>query len=107
MSRAKPKGNVYEIDTQIQLGVSFYNTVLNLPADPFTVSLFVEDPSGNVTQIAPNLITRTGTGLYSSLFMPTGPGQWVYKWRGSGPTSVQATTPDMPFFVKASELITS
>jgi hypothetical protein len=101
------QGNVYQVDTLIQLSVTFYNTALNLPADPFAVSLFVQDPSGNVTQIASSSIVRTGVGAYYSNFMPTGPGPWTYKWRGNGPTSVQATSPDTSFFVKASELITS
>jgi hypothetical protein len=100
-------GNVYQVDTLVQLSVTFYNTALNLPADPSAVSLFVQDPNGVVTQIASNLIVRTGVGAYYSNFMPTGPGEWTYKWRGSGPTSVQATSPDVTFFVKASELITS
>lgn len=98
------EGNVYEVDTLIQLNVTFYNTQLNLPADPTTVALFVEDPSGNVTQIPSNLITRTGVGTYYSDFMPSGPGEWTYKWQGSG-TSVLATSPDTSFFVRASALI--
>lgn len=98
------KGNIYQVDTLVQLNVTFYNTQLNLPADPSIVSLFVEDPTGVVTQIPSNFIVRTGTGTYYSDFLPTGPGQWTYKWQGSG-TSVLATSPDTSFFVRASELI--
>ncbi len=99
--------DVFQVDTLVKLAVTFYNVDLDVPADPVTVSLFVQDPTGVVTQIAANMITRTGVGAYFSDFMPTGPGPWTYKWRGSGVTSVQATSPDTQFFVKASELITS
>lgn len=97
--------NRYQEQTLIQLSVIFYNVALNLPADPSTASLFVEDPSGNVTQIASGNIVRTGVGTYYSNFFPTGPGLWKYKWQGSG-TSVQATSPDTAFFVVASDFQT-
>lgn len=93
----------YQIDTLIQLNVTFYNTALNEPADPTTVALFVEDPDGTVSEIASNQIVRTGTGAYYSNFLPTGPGLWTYKWQGTG--NVVATSPDTQFFVAASELI--
>ena len=51
--------NVYQVNTLIQLGVTFYNTALNQPADPTNVALFVEDPNFNVTQIAANLKAMT------------------------------------------------
>lgn len=96
-------GNVYQTDTLLQLGVTFYNTALNQPADPTTVALFVEGPDGNVTEIASNLIVRTGVGTYYSNFLPSAPGDWSYKWQGSG--NVVATTRDTPFAVQASQLI--
>jgi hypothetical protein len=95
--------NVYQVDTLIQLGVTFYNTALNVPADPLTVALFVEDPTGVVTEIATNLLVRTGVGAYYSNFMPTMPGEWVYKWQVTG--NVEATSRDTRFYVKASDLI--
>ena len=97
--------NRYQQQTLIQLSVIFYNVALNLPADPSTVSLWVEDPTGVVTQISGSDIVRTGTGTYYSNFMPTGPGLWKYKWQGSG-LSVQATSPDTEFFVVGSDFLT-
>ena len=94
--------NKYQEQTLIQLSVIFYNVALNVPADPSTTSLFVEDPSGNVTQVAGSNIVRTGTGTYYSNFFPTSPGLWKYKWQGSG-VSVEATSPDTAFFVVASD----
>ena len=95
--------NIYQIDTLIQLNVVFYDVAQNLPADPTAVSLFVEDPDGNVTQIPANAISRTGTGAYNSMFLPTGPGEWAYKWQGTG--NVMATSRDKRFFVQVSELV--
>lgn len=95
--------NVYQVDTLIQLNVVFYNTALNVPADPTAVSLFVEDPAGTVTQVASNQIVRTGVGAYYSDFLPTGPGRWAYKWQGTG--NVIATSRDTSFLIKGSELV--
>jgi hypothetical protein len=96
--------NIYQIDTLLQLNVTFYDVALNLPADPSSVALFVEDPNGVVTEIASNLIVRTGIGTYYSDFLPPMPGRWTYKWQGSG-SSVIATSPDTHFFVKGSALV--
>ncbi len=96
--------NIYQVDTLLQLNVTFYNTALNQPADPEFVALFIEDPNGNVSQIPGNLIVRAGTGQYFSDFLPPGPGEWVYKWQGTG-NSVVATSRDTRFFVKGSALV--
>lgn len=95
--------NVYQVETLIQLNVVFYNTALNLPADPTAVALFVEDPNANVIPIASNLIVRTGTGAYYYDFLPTIAGEWRYKWQGTG--NVVATSRDTKFYVKGSELV--
>jgi hypothetical protein len=95
--------NCYQVDTTIQLNVTFYNTALNQPADPAVVSLFVEDPSGDVTQVPANQISRTGVGTYISEFLPSSPGCWTYKWQGTG--NVMATSRDTRFFVQASDLV--
>jgi hypothetical protein len=95
--------NVYQIDTVIQINVTFYDVGLNQPADPATTALFVEDPNGNVTQIASNLIVRTGIGSYYFNFLPPEPGKWIYKWEGTG--TVIATSKDTSFLVQASDLI--
>lgn len=100
-------GNSYEIDTEIRLGVTFYNVAANIPADPDSVALFVEDPSGNVITIDPSTIVRTGVGEYYANYLPPSPGCWKYKWQGYGNTNVIATSPDTPFFVKGSEFAAS
>jgi hypothetical protein len=96
--------NTYQVETLLQLNVTFYDVSLNLPADPTTVALFIEDPNGNVTEVATNLIVRTGVGTYYSDFLPTMPGEWTYKWQGSG-SSVIATSKDTRFFIQGSALV--
>lgn len=99
-------GNIYEVETIIQLNVTFYNTALNQPADPTNVAVFVEDQNGVVTQLPLGSIVRTGVGQYYANFLPTAgdAGRWKYKWQGTG--NVVATSPDRHFFVRASELVT-
>ena len=95
--------NCYQVQTTIQLNVTFFNTALNAPADPTAVALFVEDPTGIVTEIPTGQISRSGVGVYSADFLPTMLGQWTYKWQGTG--NVMATSRDVCFFVQASDLI--
>jgi len=97
--------NRYQVDTLIQLNVTFYNVQANLPADPQSVALFIEDPSGNVTMASTAQIVRTGVGTYYYDFVPSGPGEWTYKWQGSGTQGVVATAPDTRFFVEGSALV--
>lgn len=97
-------GNVYEIDTEIQLNGTFVNAVTGALADPTGVTLYIEDPSGNITdQVFPGNIIKVSTGVYYYQFTPSEPGTWTYKWQGQG--NVIATSPDKNFFVRASNLI--
>jgi hypothetical protein len=96
--------NIYQVETLLQLNVTFYDVSLNLPADPTTVALFIEDPNGVVTEVASNLLVRTGVGTYYSDFLPTMPGKWTYKWQGTG-NSVIATSRDTSFFIQGSPLV--
>ncbi len=96
--------NKYQIDTQIQLNGTFYNVGLNVLADPSTAMLFIEDPSGVVSEYGPGPpVVRTAVGVYYMLFVPPSPGQWSYQWQGTG--AVIATSKVTRFFVQASDLI--
>lgn len=97
--------NQYQFKTLIQLAGNFYNVQANVLADPQTVSLFIEDPSYNITEIAGNLIVRSGVGQYYYNFLPTAPGFWKYKWQGTGQTGVIATSDDTMFLVKSSDFL--
>ena len=103
------KFGTYQVDTLLQLNVTFYDTSRNVPADPLVVTIFVQDPLGNITQLPSEAfpdsqIVRTGTGTYYCDFLPSMPGEWKYKWQGTT-NGVIATTPDTRFFVKGSELL--
>ena len=92
----------YDIDTQIQVSVSFANTFTGAPADPSTVTLYLTDPHGNAqTLVGP--IVRDGVGQYHYTFTPAVSGVWTYKWQGTG--AVIITSPDTQFTVRSSALI--
>ena len=93
----------YEIDTSIQLNGVFENVALGVPADPTTITLYVQDPTGATDVIGAPAITRSDVGLYSYAFVPSVSGIWVYKWQGVG--TVVATTPDTMFIVNSSFVI--
>lgn len=94
----QPPPNEYQIDTEVQLLGTFANATTGAPADPTTVTLYLEDPSGTVT--TPTSIIKVSVGNYAYAFTPSGPGWWTYKWQGVG--AVVATSKDTKFFVKAS-----
>lgn len=93
----------YEIDTSVQLSGLFENVALGVPADPTTVTLYVQDPTGATAVIGTPAITRSDVGSYSYTFTPAVSGIWVYKWQGVG--TVVATTPDAMFIVNPSFVI--
>lgn len=99
---------IYPIDTLVQMNVTFYDVARQLPADPFEVLLFVQDPSGNVVQLPSPLypnspIVKQGIGKYYCDFLPYAPGRWKYKWRGLI-NGVVATSKDTAFIVVGSNL---
>ena len=96
--------NTYQIETLIQINGAFFNVALNLPADPTSVALYLEDPNNNVTTVNPALIVRTGIGTYYYNFLPTSAGLWTYKWQGTG--NVVCSSRDTQFFVQGSALLT-
>jgi len=97
--------NIYQVETLLQLNVTFFNVEANLPADPQEALLFIEAPDGTVTQADPSQIVRTGVGAYFYNFLPPGPGVWTYKWQGTGVSSVIATSKDRCFLVQGSALV--
>jgi hypothetical protein len=98
--------NEYQVATLVGVFVQFYQVppgAAPVPADPTTVQLFIEDQTGNVTQIPTSQIARTGVGAYTSNLLPTEAGLWKYKWQGTG--TVIVTSKDGAFFVKASDMV--
>lgn len=68
----------------IKLKTTF--TVSEIPTDPTTVTLKVQDPSGNtdIYTYAAAQITKDGTGIYSKTITLDEAGWWVYEWTGTG-----------------------
>jgi len=97
-------GNVYQVETQIQINGTFVNASTGAPVDPSTINLFVEDPTGDVTEYTTPAVVKVSVGVYYYQLTVSLPGTWTYKWQGTG--TVIATSPDTSFFVQASGLIT-
>jgi hypothetical protein len=95
----------YEIDTTIELQGIFTNALTGVYADPTSITLYIQDPTGTQTTQAwpgPNII-RDSLGHFHYIITPAISGNWIYKWRGIG--AAQATSPDTIFTVNASALI--
>jgi hypothetical protein len=97
--------NKYQVDTVIQLSGQFWDVQANLMAEPQSVLLIIEDPTGTITQYAPPAVAHAGLGLYTYQLETVLPGKWTYKFQGYGPSGVVATSRDRTFFVQASPLI--
>lgn len=96
--------NTYQIDTQVQLSAVFTNAS-GTPVDPTDVVLYLMPPGQVVEQFtySGGQITKTATGNYAYTMETTAPGQWLYKWQGTG--TVEVTSPDYVMNVQASQLI--
>ena len=91
--------NTYPPDTEISLAVLF--TALGVPVDPALATLYIMSPGGIEQMFTyPGSLQRNGVGNYSYLFLPDGPGTWIYTWEGSGNMNVASF--DQPFNVKPS-----
>lgn len=64
-------------------------------ADPTTVTLWVENPSGTETSYtyAGATVSKESTGVYYKNFRWDAEGTWRYRWIGTG--AVQQETPDV------------
>ena len=86
------------IDTDVQLEVTFTAVVGGALVDPPTVTLYLENPAGTQTTLVyPVGIVRESTGIYSSVVTGNASGPWNWKWQGSG--GVNVTTIDGKFYV--------
>jgi hypothetical protein len=73
-----PAGNL------ITLKTTFIDQVTLLPADPTTVKLRVQDPSGTEVDYSILTMTHPLIGTYQQEITPTLPGIWKYRWEGTG-----------------------
>ena len=83
----------YEVGDLVTLQATF-TSIDGVVTDPTTVTLSVQDPGGTITAYtyAGLDITKVATGIYRYALSITTPGQWVYRWAGTG--TVQAASPD-------------
>lgn len=72
----------YVIGQIVTVAASFADINKN-PVDPTAVALFVRDPTGLVTNYSSS-ITKDSTGKYHKDLMPTIPGEYAYRWAGTG-----------------------
>lgn len=91
--------NTYDINDRVRLSVTF--TVSSTPTDPTTVTLKVEDPSGNEATYTYALaqVTRDDTGDYHYDLTLDEAGSWAYRWEGTGTVTAAY---EATMFVKAS-----
>jgi hypothetical protein len=61
-------------------------TVSGTPTDPSTITLTVQDPSGNQDSYtyAGGQVTKSGTGVYYKDVSVDEAGLWAFKWAGTG-----------------------
>jgi len=84
--------NVYHKDNRIRISGAF--TVGGTATDPTTITLKIEDPSGNVTAYTYALaeIVKDSTGNYHKDISLDESGYWHYLWIGTG--AVEAVDED-------------
>lgn len=77
--------NTYDLGNVIRLSVVF-TQLGGAPIDPTAVQLNVRPYGGDIQTFtyALNQITRTGVGAYYCDFTPTTPGQYFYRFSGTG-----------------------
>lgn len=76
--------NKYYKAQPVRLAVAF--SVATVATDPSTVTLTVQDPSGNETAYtyAAGQVTKDGTGNYHYDLTTDEAGTWHYRWVGTG-----------------------
>lgn len=74
----------YDVGDSAVLTATF--TVSGTNTDPTTVTLYVNDPSGNVSSYtyAGGTITKTATGIYTKTITLDEAGTWPYLWVTTG-----------------------
>lgn len=87
--------NTYQVDTLIRLTGAFTLADNVTPADPTTVTIWMQAPDGTVQSTAS--VVRDGVGLYHYDFTVTEIGPYIYKWQGQG--ALEITSPDTYFNV--------
>lgn len=77
--------NRYDVGDVVKLTASFVDDAGD-PVDPTTVSLYIQDPSGNVATETynPGNITRVSEGNYRYDLAIDEHGSWLWRWESTG-----------------------
>jgi hypothetical protein len=75
--------NRYVTGNLVRLWVSFRNEV-DAPQDPTTVTLRVQDPSGQVSVYETLELTKTSVGEWEYRLPAELEGDYSYRWEGTG-----------------------
>jgi hypothetical protein len=95
--------NLHKLGATVRISVAFEDANGDA-ADPTTVTLKVQDPSGNEDTYAyadsPTVIYKSATGNYYADIVADESGDWFYRWEGTGgPEGVD----EEQFMVEASQ----
>lgn len=82
--------NAYDIGDVARISGAFTDIDGN-PADPGAITLSIEDPDGEVAEVAyPGTIVKDSTGAYHYDVPLTLAGFWEYRWVGTGAVAAAA-----------------
>ena len=73
-----------QVGDALKLQATF--TVSDVATDPTTITLEVQDPSGNTDSYtyAGGGVTKTSTGIYYRIVTFDEAGTWIYQWTATG-----------------------
>lgn len=75
----------YDVDDQIRLGSTF--KINTTPTDPTVITFTYRPPTGASVTFTHGVdaeLNKSGTGVYFVDLIVTSPGQWAYRWKGTG-----------------------
>ena len=80
--------NSYNLNQRVYFTVQFKDPLDNSLVDPDTVLFYLSNPLGQVvaswTKPPDAEITKVSTGYYRCSYVLDYPGDWYYRWEGSG-----------------------
>jgi hypothetical protein len=79
--------NSYNLNQRVYFTVLFRDALTRAAVDPTTVIFYLTNPLGTVVAnwTTPNVnITNTSVGNYRTSYILDYPGDWYYRWEGSG-----------------------
>ena len=75
--------NSYPLGSSLLLSATFTD-IDNHAVDPTVTTLSVRDPAGVELDYVSPSVTKVASGVYSCQIVPSVPGIWRYRWKGTG-----------------------